>query len=132
MAHFAGLHALQLLPLLAWLLATRTGLGPQTRARLVAVAGTAYAGLVLVLAWQAERGQPLLRPDATTVVAVLALLLLALAGVAAVLGRDYPAVPGAGVTASPLGAASGATGQAGVLTAYEPVVNRWPSLTRRR
>jgi hypothetical protein len=84
-AHFAGLHALQVLPLLAWFLARRTGLDARTRARLVAVAGSAHAGLVVLLAWQALRGQPLLRPDASTLLALGALVALAAIGVSVTL-----------------------------------------------
>jgi hypothetical protein len=76
--HFVGLHALQALPILAWLLATRTGLDERTRARLLHVAAVAYAGLMVVLTWQALRGQPLLQPDATTLEAGAALVVLVL------------------------------------------------------
>jgi hypothetical protein len=72
-AHFVGLHALQVLPLLAWVLARRTGLDARTRARLVRVAGSAYAALVALLAWQALRGQALVHPDAQTLLALAAL-----------------------------------------------------------
>ncbi|OLR91117.1 hypothetical protein BJP25_27950 [Actinokineospora bangkokensis] len=75
--HFLGLHALQLLPLLA---ALTRGLGERARARLVAAGGTGYLGLVLLATWQALRGQPLVRPDALTLGAVVLLV----GGVAAV------------------------------------------------
>ena len=54
-AHFAGLHALQTLPVLAWL-ATRADPVTRSAARRWAVAGAlAYAGLVLaVVAWTAS------------------------------------------------------------------------------
>jgi hypothetical protein len=102
-AHFVGMHALQALPLLALLLevlARRWGrLGsPEVRARLVVTAAAGYAGLLAVVTWQAERGQPLLRPDTLT----LAALGVLLAGVLALgnhllrrpvvgLGSDEPA-----------------------------------------
>lgn len=63
-AHFVGLHALQLLPLLAWLLqryASRLNVASQVR--LVRLATVACAGVVGLLTWQALRGLPLLRPD---------------------------------------------------------------------
>ena len=72
--HFVGLHALQALPLLAYGLARWTGLAAKVRARLVLIFGSAYAVLVLLLTWQALRGQPLLRPDALTLAAVAALV----------------------------------------------------------
>jgi hypothetical protein len=39
------------------------------------VAGLGYLGLVLLLAWQALRGQPLIAPDALTLAAFGALVL---------------------------------------------------------
>ncbi len=79
--HFLGLHALQVLPLLGFLLATRPrGLSEHHRVALMGIAGAAYLGLVLVLLWQALRAQPVTAPDAATVAALLALG--AVAGVA--------------------------------------------------
>jgi len=78
--HFFGLHALQALPLLAFLL-TRTGLGDRVRARLLLVVGAAYGVLNVLLTWQALRGQPLLKPDALTLGAWAALV--AATGIAA-------------------------------------------------
>jgi len=71
-AHFVGLHALQALPLLAWLLQRHaTRFSQQAQVRLVRMATVAAAGLVVLLAVQAERGLPLLAPDATVVTAAL-------------------------------------------------------------
>jgi hypothetical protein len=65
--HFVGLHALQALPLLAIVMhLLRDRLDETTRARLLLVAGAAYAVLTVSLTWQALRGQPLLHPDALT------------------------------------------------------------------
>ena len=66
--HFVGLHALQALPLLAIVLHTffRNRLDDTTRARLLLVAGAAYALLTVSLTWQALRGQSLVHPDAFT------------------------------------------------------------------
>ena len=71
--HFVGLHGLQALPLLAWLL-KRRGVDERTGTRLLLVAGAAYGLLSLLLTWQALRGQPLLRPDALTLGALAALV----------------------------------------------------------
>ena len=78
--HFVGLHALQALPLLAFLLNRYLAgrLDERTRARLVLVAGGAYGVLVPLLTWQALRAQPLLQPDALTL-AAFALLAVATA-----------------------------------------------------
>jgi hypothetical protein len=71
-AHFFGLHALQVLPFLGWLL-TRRRLFPRLaandRVALVWTGGLAYLGLVLLLVWQALRGQSVIRPDTETIAA---------------------------------------------------------------
>jgi hypothetical protein len=77
-AHFIGLHALQILPLVAVLLARR-GLPERSRVRLVAAVAAGYLALVLLLTWQALRAQPLLAPDGLTL-GVLALIVLGTAG----------------------------------------------------
>ena len=81
-AHFVGLHALQALPLLAWALQRYASrLGELASVRLVRLATVAAAGLVVLLAWQAERGLPLLRPDGAVVgVALAGAVLVAAAG----------------------------------------------------
>ncbi|MEU7750493.1 hypothetical protein AB0B57_01770 [Micromonospora sp. NPDC049101] len=86
--HFVGLHALQALPILAILL-TRfaTRLDARTRVRLLVVAGSAYGVLIVLLTWQALRGQPLLRPDAGTLAAVAALVVATAAASGLVLAR---------------------------------------------
>jgi hypothetical protein len=82
-AHFVGMHALQILPLLAaGLAAFARRLDESTRARLIRVAGAGYLGRVVLLAWQALRAQPLLSPDALTL-AMFALLVLGVAAGAA-------------------------------------------------
>ncbi|OZM71695.1 hypothetical protein CFN78_19505 [Amycolatopsis antarctica] len=70
-AHFAGLHALQLLPLLAvaLLLLSRRYAGlrsPYVRRDLVRVAASAQLALVALLTWQALRGQSVIHPDLWT------------------------------------------------------------------
>ncbi len=76
-AHFVGLHALQALPLLAWLLRRyATRLTTKTQTGLVRLATAATAGLVILLAVQAERGLPLTGPDVTVIAAALVGVLL--------------------------------------------------------
>lgn len=69
-AHFVGLHGLQVLPFLGWLLTRRKGwlnfFSNDDRLQLVWTAGLAYLGLVLLLAWQALRGQSVIHPDSKT------------------------------------------------------------------
>jgi hypothetical protein len=73
--HFVGLHALQVLPVLAWLLARRrfAWLSSGDRGLLVGVAGVAYLGLTALLTWQALRGQSVVAPDGLTLAAFGAL-----------------------------------------------------------
>jgi hypothetical protein len=75
-AHFASLHGLQILPLIGFVIAgLQVGwLDARSRVALVWIAGLAYLGFVLLLAWQARRGQPLLAPDALTLGPLLALV----------------------------------------------------------
>ena len=92
--HFVGMHALQLLPLLALSLA---GLTPRftrlreerTRLGLVAVTAASYTLLVIVLLWQALRGQPLVHPDPVTLGGLATVAAAALGGAGAVLS-DIP------------------------------------------
>ncbi len=85
-SHFVGLHALQVLPLLAALVA-RAGLSEAGRVRAVVSVAAGYLGLVLLLTWQALRGQPLLAPDALTIVGLAVIVLGTAAGVVAPLRR---------------------------------------------
>lgn len=80
-AHFVGLHALQVLPLLGWMFGRATRLPVRHRVVLIVTAGVAYLGLVVLLAWQALRGQSVIAPDALTLGAFG--LLIALASVIA-------------------------------------------------
>jgi hypothetical protein len=68
--HFFGLHALQLLPLLA--LALRRGRGQQEAVRLVRIAAASYTALFGVLLVQALRGEPLIAPGPATLALGLA------------------------------------------------------------
>jgi hypothetical protein len=86
-AHFVGIHGLQVIPLVALLLATGAGRSRMMRSEtvrrgLVRVAGAGYGGLIMLLVWQAERGQSLIHPDGRTGVAAGLLLgsVLAAAG----------------------------------------------------
>jgi len=81
-AHFVGLHGLQILPLLGLAIARfgPTRLPMRDRSRLVGVAATFWIALTGLLTWQALREQPLIAPDALTLLA-LGLLVATTAGV---------------------------------------------------
>lgn len=98
--HFVGIHVLQALPLLALLLsrlATRLPAlrAERTRAGLVRIAGLASLGLIVLLTWQAARGQSVVQPDGATLLAAGALLAASIAAAALVLlrGRSDPPDP---------------------------------------
>jgi hypothetical protein len=83
--HAIGLHALQVLPLLAAVLTQVPDrlLDETARVRLVWIAAAGYAGVMALTTWQALRAQPLLSPDAATLTA--ATVLVVATGGAAVL-----------------------------------------------
>src|SRR5215204_5920177 len=86
-AHFVGLHGLQLLPLLGLVLA-RVGpvwLPMRERSRLVGVAAAFWIALTLLFTWQARRGQSVAAPDARTMVALGLLIVVTTAATGAVL-----------------------------------------------
>lgn len=78
-AHFLGLHALQILPLIA--LALRRRSLDRTRVRIVAIVATAHSTLCAILLWQAFRGQSIVAPDPLTITVLAAWGTLLLAAV---------------------------------------------------
>jgi hypothetical protein len=86
-SHFVGLHALQALPIVAFVLSRRR-LDVLVRARLMFVAAGSYAALFGILMTQALRGQSVLAPDAPTLALLGAWACgTAAAAAASVLGR---------------------------------------------
>jgi hypothetical protein len=77
--HFVGIHAVQLLPALAWLIGP---LGSTVRRRrAVLLLATAYFALFGILLAQALMGQPLLAPQGPIAIAFVAWAILSIAGV---------------------------------------------------
>jgi hypothetical protein len=75
--HFVGLHGLQVMLILGFLLtlpAARALLSVGQRVALVWTAGLGYVGLIGLLTWQALRGQSIIAPDGLTLAAGGALL----------------------------------------------------------
>jgi hypothetical protein len=66
--HFLGLHAIQVIPLLAWILGRRRS--EQQRTRTVILAAASYLALIGILTWQALRGQSIVSPEALTLTAL--------------------------------------------------------------
>jgi hypothetical protein len=88
--HFIGLHAMQILPLLALALGRRR-LTDHARVRAIVVAASSYASLYAILLWQALRGQSLVQPDGTTLVTLIAWAIVTAAAARRVAARDTPA-----------------------------------------
>ena len=82
--HFVGLHAMQIVPLIGILLNRRSNqLSKRKRTNLVWISGLGYLGVVILLTWQAQRGQPLIAPDTLTIAAFASLVaIVSLAGTA--------------------------------------------------
>jgi hypothetical protein len=84
-AHFVGIHAMQILPFFGWFVARRRNwfsyFQEIHRLALVCTVGFAYLGLVLLLVWQALREQSVIHPNVYTV--TVGLVLLALTGLPA-------------------------------------------------
>ncbi len=96
-AHFAGLHAFQVLPLVA--LVTGRLRRPRQegqRVALVLVAAASYAGLVALLFWQGLRGEPVVAPGPQSLLAFLAWFAASAAGVAATLVSPRRSAAGSG------------------------------------
>jgi hypothetical protein len=66
--HFAGLHALQIIPLLVIAL-KRRNVSDASRVRLAFVVAASYFSLCVILLWQALRAQSVVNPDMLTVAA---------------------------------------------------------------
>jgi hypothetical protein len=67
-AHFVGLHALQVLPAMLWLTRSRG----RARTAVVVAAAASDASLFALLLWQALMGEPVMHPSAPTVAAFVA------------------------------------------------------------
>ncbi len=85
-AHFLGMHALQIVPLallVCELLSRRIPVLHQVdvRARLVVVTATVLTATTALLTWQALRGQSIIRPDVLTGLAGAAIGVVAIAAV---------------------------------------------------
>ena len=89
-AHFIGLHALQVVPLFALLLMrfSPSSLPAREQAQLTGVIGLAWIALTLLLMWQALRGQSITAPDGLTVASFLAIAIGAGAVAVAILARS--------------------------------------------
>jgi hypothetical protein len=76
--HFVGLHAMQILPLLA--LALRRRSAESARVRQILAATASYTMLFGILLWQALRGQSVVNPDGATIGALVIWAILTATG----------------------------------------------------
>ncbi|GHH63696.1 hypothetical protein [Lentzea cavernae] len=73
--HFVGMHALQVLPALIALL------GRRANTKLAWVLSGSFLGIFLLVTWQALRGQSLIQPDGTTLLALAGIVVATTLGV---------------------------------------------------
>ncbi|MFC8294949.1 hypothetical protein ACFUJ0_19080 [Streptomyces sp. NPDC057242] len=112
-AHFFGMHALQLLPLVLLVLAAlaaRSSRSPRlarladdrVRLRLALTSSAVYAALFVLLTWQALRGQALFAPDGATLAGAGAIVVLGAAAGALSFhtspGAPFPSTPDSPLT----------------------------------
>jgi hypothetical protein len=88
-AHFVGLHGLQILPLLSLALVRFTPpyLSLRDCSHLIGIAAAFWIGLTLLLTWQALRGQSVIAPDRLTAAAWGLLIAVSAAAAGALLAR---------------------------------------------
>jgi hypothetical protein len=91
-AHFLGLHALQVLPVVALVLARRR-VSEGVRVRLTITAAAGYAGLFGIFLSQALRGQSVLAPDSATLILLGAWAVAVLSAAAWSVRRAQPVQP---------------------------------------
>jgi hypothetical protein len=65
--HFVGMHALQVLPFVAWFVSRRKKLSTRQQVQLVWTAGLGYLAIVALVTWQALRAQSIIAPDVLTI-----------------------------------------------------------------
>lgn len=90
-AHFVGLHGLQVLPFFGWLITRnkqrQSFLNDNHRVALVWTAGLAYTAVVILLTWQALRGESVIYPDRTIIFIAGVMISTTAIGVATVIQR---------------------------------------------
>jgi hypothetical protein len=90
-AHFVGLHALQVLPLVTLVFARRNDIA--ARIRIAWALSASYVSLFALLLWQALRGQSVTSPDGVTFAAMVSWAILTAAAVGLLKYRsDFPRI----------------------------------------
>jgi hypothetical protein len=87
-AHFIGMHGLQVIPLLAWWMARRRArVDDRTQRNLIFAAAASYLTLFALILWQAFRGQSIAQPDRLSLASYAAWLVLTVVAVVVIRGR---------------------------------------------
>ncbi len=87
--HLLGIHAVQALPLLSWLITSALShLRERTQVALMWTASFAYALLMSLFTWQALRAQPITSPDALTLAVLAGLIAVTLIATLTILASD--------------------------------------------
>ena len=88
-AHFLGMHGLQVLPLPAWWIARRRSPpAARTQRNLIFAMAASYLALFLLLLWQAFRGQSIAHPDMLTLGGFIVWLLATGVAMIAIKGKQ--------------------------------------------
>jgi hypothetical protein len=95
-AHFLGMHGLQILPLLAWWMARRRSHGEpgqvggddRTQRNLVFAMAASYLALFGLILWQAFRGQSIAQPDRLSLASFTAWVVLTGVAVVTIRGKE--------------------------------------------
>jgi hypothetical protein len=95
-AHFLGMHGLQILPLLAWWMARRRSHGEpgqvagddRTQRNLVFAVAASYLALFGLILWQAFRGQSIAQPDRLSLASFTAWAVLTGVAVVTIRGKE--------------------------------------------
>jgi hypothetical protein len=75
-AHFLGMHGLQVLPLLAWWIGRRFAGDDRTQVKLIFAIAASYLALFGLILWQAFRGQSIAQPDSLSLASFTAWLVV--------------------------------------------------------
>ena len=87
-AHFIGMHGLQVIPLLAWWMAWRRArIDDRTQRNLIFAAAASYLTLFALILWQAFQGQSIAQPDRLSLASYAAWLVGTVVAVVVIRGR---------------------------------------------
>lgn len=89
--HFFGLHALQVIPAIGWVISRQRNhwLHERHKLALVVIGAVGYTGWLGLITWQALRGQSIVAPDALTATTFVALVGVIATSVVTVVGHAY-------------------------------------------